>query len=157
LNREIAVSLASRDRDKPPTYTVQPRNLWRLWDFPTLSGAVEFGLSLNEPFDVSVDSGAIVWSWEQRPSSLAEVWGQKHLQKNPASGIRHATGKRGGRLVQVRAETPAGFRWLRANVRGATETPEGFSVTDEEKWAQSLSAAGAFEVKWPSSKERCDE
>jgi hypothetical protein len=149
LNREIAASLASRDRDKPPTYTVQPRNLWRLWDFSTLSDAVEFGFTLKEPFDVSVDSGAIVWSWAQRPPSEAEVWGQKHLQRNPSAGTRHATRKRarGGRLVRVRAETPAGYRWLRANVRGATETPEGFSITDEEKWAQSLSAAGAFEVQ----------
>jgi hypothetical protein len=133
LGREIAESLASRGRDKPPTYTVQPRNLWRRWDFTTLPDAVAFGLILGEPFDVSVDSGAIVWGWEQR--------------RNPTSPTSHATRKRKARLVHVRAETPAGYRWLRAHVLGATETPEGFAVTDEEQWAQVLAAAGAFELR----------
>jgi hypothetical protein len=59
----------------------------------------------------------------------------------------HATKKRKARLVHVRAETPAGYRWLLAHVRGATATPEGFAVTDEEEWAQSLAAAGAFELR----------
>jgi hypothetical protein len=45
------------------------------------------------------------------------------------------------------AETPAGYRWLRAHVRGATVTPEGFDVTNEHEWAQSLVAAGATEIK----------
>ena len=137
LNREIAESLAFRGRDKPPTYTVQPRNLWRTWDFSTLPDAVAFGLTLNEPFDVSTDSGAIVWGWEQR-------------QRFPTTKTSHATMKRKARktrLVHVRAETPAGYRWLLAHVRGARATPEGFWVTDEEQWAQTLAAAGAFELK----------
>ncbi len=50
-----------------PVYTVQPRNLWRLWDFPVLADAIAFGLKLGEPFDVSGASGAIVWAWAQRP------------------------------------------------------------------------------------------
>ena len=152
LEREIRGSLASRGREKPPTYTVQPRNLWRVWDFSTLQGAVDFGLTPDEPFDVSVDSGAIVWSWEQRPPSEAEVWGRQQqlrweLQQNPMTATSHATKRRKARLVHVRAETPAGYRWLRAHVCGATETPEGFAVTSEEEWAQSLAAAGAFELK----------
>jgi len=148
LDREIRESLASRGRDKPPTYTVQPRNLWRTWDFPVLQDAIDFGLTLDEPFDVSVDSGAIVWSWAQRPPSDAEVWGQEQQRRweGQRAGV-HATRKRKARLVHVRAETPAGYRWLLAHVRGATETPEGFAVTNEEQWAQSLAAAGAFELK----------
>jgi len=152
LNREIAESLVSRGRDKIPTYTVQPRNLWRLWDFSTLPAAVTFGLTLNEPFDVSTDSGALVWTWEQRPLSEAEIWGQEQQrrwqqQRDSMTATKHATKKRKPRLVQVRAKTPAGYRWLRAHMRGAIETPEGFFVTDEEQWARSLSAADAREVK----------
>ena len=152
LEREIRESLASRGREKPPTYTVQPRNLWRLWDFSTLQDAVDFGPTLNEPFDVSVDSGALVWTWEQRPPSEAEVWGQEHQrrwaqQRDPGTAGSHATRRRRPRLVQVRAETPAGYRWLRAHARGAMETPGGFAVTNEEEWAQSLAAAGATELK----------
>lgn len=147
LDCEIARSLASRGRDKPPTFTVQPRNLWRTWDFSTLSDAVAFGLTLDEPFDVSTDSGAIVWGWAQRPPSEAEVWGWEHRQRSPTTKASHATRKRKARIVHVSAETPAGYRWLRAHVRGATETPEGFAVTDEEQWAQTLAAAGAFELK----------
>src|SRR4029077_6856863 len=85
---------------KPPTYTVQPRNLWRMWDFPTLPEAIAFGLTLKEPFDVSVDSGAIVWGWGQRPLSEAEAWGQEQQQRgerhpqNPRASTRHATKKR---------------------------------------------------------------
>lgn len=151
LDREIRESLASRGREKPPTYTVQPRNLWRMWDFSTLPDAVNFGLTLEEPFDVSVDSGAIVWAWEQRPPSGAEVWGREQQQRweqqrTPRTADSHATRRRRPRLVQVRAETPAGYRWLRAHARGATETSEGFSVTNEEEWAQSLAAAGATEL-----------
>jgi len=63
----------------------------------------------------------------------------------------HATkrSKRSGapRVVHVEAATPAGYRWLRMNARGATVTPEGFAVTDEAAWAQSLAAAGAYEIK----------
>lgn len=136
LDREIRESLA-RGQEKSPMYTVQPRNPWRLWDFPSLSEAVDFGVTLGEPFDVSVDSGEIVWTWEQR--------GQ---QRHPRAETRHATKKRGARLVQdVRAETPAGYRWLLVHMRGATKTPDGFAVTDEEQWAESLAAAGAVELK----------
>ena len=223
LDCEIKESLASRGREKIPTYIVQPRNLWRTWDFSTLPDAVAFGLSLDEPFDVSTNSGAFVWGWEQRPASEAEIWGEKHRQRNHATmkgeakaralavspsliaekyrpfarlrswkwwihlpgsvvplgdgpteakawqaaalrleGVKsspdggqqhhstktgHATKKRKARLVQVRAETPAGYRWLLAHARGATSTLEGFAVTDEEEWSQSLAAADAFELK----------
>ena len=51
------------------------------------------------------------------------------------------------RVVHVEAKTPAGYRWLRMHARGATVTPEGFAVTNEHEWAQSLSAAGAYEIK----------
>ena len=50
------------------------------------------------------------------------------------------------RIVNVEASTPTGYRWLRINARGATLTPEGFAVTDEHEWAQSLNAAGAHEI-----------
>ncbi len=55
-------------------------------------------------------------------------------------------GRRAARVVNVRAETPAGYRWLLSHARGATLTSDGFLVTDESEWAQSLSAAGAREV-----------
>jgi len=35
---------------------------------------------------------------------------------------------------------------LRQHAHGATVTAEGFAVTDEAKWAQSLRAAGAKEI-----------
>ena len=60
----------------------------------------------------------------------------------------HAAKKRKKvRVVDVLAKTPAGYRWLLSHARGATVTPEGFAVTDEYKWAQSLAAAGAIEIK----------
>jgi hypothetical protein len=60
----------------------------------------------------------------------------------------HSTKKRKkARIVNVEAKTPAGYRWLKINARGATMTPEGFAVTDEHEWAQSLAAAGAIEIK----------
>ena len=62
----------------------------------------------------------------------------------------HATKKlkkaKKSRIVNVEATTPTGYRWLRINARGATLTPEGFVVTDEHEWAQSLNAAGAHEI-----------
>jgi hypothetical protein len=163
LDREIAESLASKGRGKLPTYTVQPRNLWRTWDFPTLSEAIAFGDTLREPFDVSTDSGAIVWAWGQRahatsPSHAVRKRGGQPLvtrhttnKRGPplhATRTRHATKKRKkARIVLVKAETPAGYRWLLAHARGATATPEGFVVTDEGEWGQSLAAAGAYEIK----------
>lgn len=47
-------------------YTVQPRNPWRLRTFSVLADAIAFGLTMREPFDVSVPSGALVWVWEMR-------------------------------------------------------------------------------------------
>lgn len=59
-----------------------------------------------------------------------------------------STKKSKARIVNVEAATPAGYRWLKSNARGATVTPEGFfAVTDEHEWAQSLNAAGAIEIK----------
>lgn len=89
LDRDIVESLASKEalrgRDKPPTYTVQPRNLWRTWNFSTLPDAVAFGFTLGEPFDVSTNSGEVVWGWAQRPPSEAEVWGEKHRSRHHAA------------------------------------------------------------------------
>jgi hypothetical protein len=48
-------------------FTAQTREYLRVASFATLADAIKFGLSLNEPFDVSVSSGAIVWAWDQRP------------------------------------------------------------------------------------------
>jgi len=60
----------------------------------------------------------------------------------------HATKRqKKARIVRVEAATPVEYRWLRAHARGATVTPEGFAVTNEHEWAQSLAAANAFEVK----------
>jgi hypothetical protein len=65
------------------------------------------------------------------------------------SGSAHAR-KRAGkpRVVHVEASTPANYRWLRQHARGATVLPqgEGFAVTDEVAWAQSLRAAEAREI-----------
>ena len=59
----------------------------------------------------------------------------------------HATKRqKKARIVRVEAATPAGYRWLREHARGAAVTPEGFAVTDEHEWAQSLDAAGAIEI-----------
>ena len=77
----------------------------------------------------------------------------KAHERNRASYRRvsgsHATKKspKKARVVHVETRTPAGYRWLRTNARGATETPEGFAVTDEHEWARSLAAAGAIEIK----------
>lgn len=67
--------------------------------------------------------------------------------------------KRGPRIVHVEAATPAGYRWLRQNARGAKliwvddagsygHEPGGggFLVTDEGAWAESLRAADAREI-----------
>lgn len=52
------------------TYTVQFRSMGRqparIFDFSDLASAVVFGLIDGGEFDVSVDSGAVVWVWEQR-------------------------------------------------------------------------------------------
>jgi hypothetical protein len=58
----------------------------------------------------------------------------------------HATKKRKPRIVNVEAATPTGYRWLRQHARGATTMSEGFVVTNEADWAQSLRAANAKEI-----------
>jgi hypothetical protein len=50
------------------------------------------------------------------------------------------------RVVHVECATAEGYRWLKRTVRGATLTPDGFSVTDESEWSESLRAAGGREV-----------
>ena len=55
--------------------------------------------------------------------------------------------KKKPRIAHVAAETSRGYRWLLAHARGATFGDNGFIVTDEYEWAQSLSAAGAKEIK----------
>jgi len=53
---------------KTTRYTVQFRSLVnpRVRSFSTLSDAMVWAMEEREEFDVSVDSGAIIWAWEQR-------------------------------------------------------------------------------------------
>jgi hypothetical protein len=83
------------------------------------------------------------------PHGSEQYFNDRFEKARLKAGHAHATkrSKRGApRVVHVEAATPAGYRWLRMNARGATVTPEGFAVTDEAAWAQSLSAAGAREI-----------
>ena len=48
-------------------YTVQTRRWVFVCDFSVLADAISYGLSQGVEFDVSVNSGAIVWAWEMRP------------------------------------------------------------------------------------------
>jgi hypothetical protein len=52
------------------TYTVQHRNMSRVYTRTTLEAAIAAGHAMVAegygPFDVSVNSGAIAWVWEQR-------------------------------------------------------------------------------------------
>lgn len=47
-------------------YYAQTRSPYRVLKRATLAEAIASGLALRVPFDVSVESGAIVWVWEQR-------------------------------------------------------------------------------------------
>lgn len=50
------------------------------------------------------------------------------------------------RVVHVECSTVTGYRWLVRNLVGAAEqTPDGFRVVDEGKWAELLRAAGGLE------------
>lgn len=73
---------------------------------------------------------------------------KRQLDADIATALAHATKrqKTRTRVTHVKAETPAGYRWLLAHARGAYATPEGFVVTDEHAWAQSLDSAGAIEI-----------
>ena len=54
------------------------------------------------------------------------------------------------RVVDVIAEAPTGYRWLRqhATAAGAILLPDGrFQIIDEGKWNQALRAVGAVEIK----------
>lgn len=86
-----------------------------------------------------------------KPHGSEQYFNNRFEHARVTAGHAHATkrSKRSAalRVVHVEAATPAGYRWLRMNARGATVTPEGFAVTDEAAWAQSLSAAGAYEIK----------
>jgi hypothetical protein len=78
---------------------------------------------------------------------MPRKYGKKATEKIASTMHEFKRGKlrqRKVRLVHdVVAETPAGYRWLLPHVRGAIRTPEGFAVTNEEQWAESLAAAGA--------------
>ncbi len=59
------------------------------------------------------------------------------------------------RFTHVKCATPAGYRWLVGNARGATPVWEGegiakraagFLVTNEADWAQSLRVAEGKEI-----------
>jgi len=75
-----------------------------------------------------------------------------HARKSGAqldSEIAHALRRKKRstpRTVHVEAATPAGYRWLRQNARGATLTADGFLITNETEWARSLEVAGAKEI-----------
>jgi hypothetical protein len=90
-----------------------------------------------------VPSGDIV-SFEEMRRRLPAPKLRSHLGK-PSKKSR---GARKPRIVDVVCETPAGYRWLRGNARGAIVTSEGpFAVTNEADWAESLNAAGGTEIK----------
>jgi len=50
------------------------------------------------------------------------------------------------RTVHVECSTPNNYRWLCLHARGATLTDDGFEVTNESDWAESLQAANGREV-----------
>ena len=89
----------------------------------------------------------------QLQREIDEVLATSPTKRGRAAKTGHATKKlkkapKQARIVDVEAKTPAGYRWLKINARGASVTPEGsFVVTDEHEWAQSLNAAGAIEIK----------
>ncbi|MGH9883889.1 MAG: hypothetical protein ACREBE_00050 [bacterium] len=92
---------------------------------------------------VSVGASADLWSAADYVEAHATATSLRPTEPRNAARRRSTL----PRIVDVEAKTPAGYRWLRMNARGATVTPEGFAVTDEHEWAQSLDAAGAIEVK----------
>jgi hypothetical protein len=52
------------------------------------------------------------------------------------------------RTVHVECSTSEGYRWLKRNLDGiAVESPSGFRIVDEHRWAERLWAAGGREVK----------
>ena len=55
--------------------------------------------------------------------------------------------KKTPRVVHVICPTPVEFSWLSAFARGATRVADGFEVTDESQWAESLRAARGEEIK----------
>lgn len=71
---------------------------------------------------------------------------KKTLDREIASALAQGAKGRKGRVVDVVCDTPTGYRWLRTHARGATVTPNGFAVTNEHDWAQSLAAAGGTEM-----------
>jgi hypothetical protein len=54
------------------TYYVATRNGSSLSWFPTLADAIRHGLSLKQPFDVSLASGAWIWLWGQGHTGVPE-------------------------------------------------------------------------------------
>jgi hypothetical protein len=55
--------------------------------------------------------------------------------------------KKKPRTAFVECATPAGYRWLRCNARGATlQADNSFLVTDEGAWSESMQAAGGKEI-----------
>lgn len=47
-------------------FAMQRRDMSRVDLYASLDDAVASGLKNGKPFDVSVASGAVVWTWEQR-------------------------------------------------------------------------------------------
>lgn len=109
---------------------------------------VEKALKAIEADIPKAEHGAHGWTKADAKSLRTIAQGLRYYLLHDYGAVAHATKKqKKPRVVHVKAETPAGYRWLLANVRGATKTPEGFAVTDEHEWAQYLSAAGAYEIK----------
>lgn len=63
-----------------------------------------------------------------------------------ARPMRVKKSKPAPKTVNVTCATADGYRWLRRNLIGAAiQTPNGFVVTNPERWSQLLSAAGGKE------------
>ena len=116
-------------------------------------------LGINKPYRdgqltdaASTAFGDYARAWTKRVSEALRSE-QHHATKKKTSAqlqreIDEVLARPLARIVNVEAKTPAGYRWLKINARGANVTPEGFfAVTDEHEWAQSLNAAGAIEIK----------
>lgn len=75
------------------------------------------------------------------PGAIAAIDAAKPLREM-ARGVRPAKPK----IVNVTCATAEGYRWLLRNVAGVAIThPDGFEVTNAERWAELLSAAGGKE------------
>lgn len=151
--KEVILWLRSGDRlelggvaTSLETALVRARAVGRATVYATGDARVGWiGKVLNElkAAQVSVGASADLWRAADYVEAHATATSLRPIEPRNAARRRSTL----PRIVDVEAQTPAGYRWLRMNARGATVTPEGFAVTDEHEWAQSLAAAGAIEIK----------